>query len=148
METNGKYTATAPFQQWQSFYPPYAYEPKDDDAVLKAVTDSERNLTAGQVGVSKDIHATTLGLRDAIEKGTLASSKAIDRNTNYVGSAVERGHGTIMTAIEKVAGETRLTATVNDAATRQANADTAIEDPLGVRSLSNPLVRLLHVERH
>ena len=126
METNGKYTATAPFQQWQSFYPPYAYEPKDDNsAVIKTVTDSERNLTAGQVGISKVIHATTLGLRDAIEKGTLASSKAIDRNTNYVGSAVERGNGVIMTAIEKVAGETRLTATVNDAATRQAAADTA-----------------------
>lgn len=126
METNGKYTATAPFQQWQSFYPPYAYEPKDDDsAVIKTMTDAERNLTAGQVGVSKDIHATTLGLRDAIEKGTLASSKAIDRNTNYVGSAVERGNGTIMTAIEKVAGETRLTGTINDAASRQAAADSA-----------------------
>ena len=28
METNGKYPQTsAPFQQWQNFYPPYAYEP-------------------------------------------------------------------------------------------------------------------------
>ena len=126
METNGKYTATAPFQQWQSFYPPYAYEPKDDDSdVIKTINDAERNLTAGQSSVSKDIHATTLGLRDAIEKGTLASSKAIDRNTNYVGSAVERGNGTIMTAIEKVAGETRLTGTINDAASRQAAADSA-----------------------
>ena len=126
METNGKYNATAPFQQWQNFYPPYAYEPKDDDSdVIKTVNDAERNLTAGQVGVAKDIHATTLGLRDAIEKGTLASSKAIDRNTNYVGSAVERGNGNIMTAIEKVAGENRLTTTVTDAASRQAAADSA-----------------------
>lgn len=135
METNGKYTATAPFQQWQNFYPPYAYEPKDDE-FIKAITDSERNLTAGQVGVTKDIHATTLGLRDAIERGTMASGKAIDRNTSFVGSAVERNGGqlmgavertagTVMTAIEKVAGETRLTSVVADAASRQASADTA-----------------------
>ena len=137
METNGKYTATAPFQQWQNFYPPYAYEPKEDDSkIIETITNSERNVIAGQTSVSKDIHATTLGLRDAIEKGTMASAKAIDRNTSYVGSAVERNggqlmgaversNGVIMTAIEKVAGETRLTSTVNDAASRQASADTA-----------------------
>ena len=138
METNGKYPPTsAPFQQWQNFYPPYAYEPKDDDSkVIESITDAERNLTAGQVAVTKDIHATTLGLRDAVEKGTLMSSKAIDKNTTYVSSAVERNGGQlmgavqgnggkIMTAIEKVAGETRLTTTVTDAASRQAAADSA-----------------------
>ena len=138
METNGKYPQTsAPFQQWQNFYPPYAYEPKDDDSkVIESITDAERNLTAGQVAVTKDIHATTLGLRDAVEKGTLMSSKAIDKNTAYVSSAVERNGGQlmgavqskggdIMTAIEKVAGETRLTTTVTDAASRQAAADSA-----------------------
>ena len=135
METNGK--PTAPFQQWQNFYPPYAYEPKDDDSVvIKTVTDAERNLTSGQVSVTKDIHATTLGLRDAIERGTMASGKAIDRNTSFIGSAVERNGGQlmgsternagkVMTAIEKVAGETRLTGTINDAASRQAAADSA-----------------------
>jgi hypothetical protein len=126
-----------PFQQWQNFAPPYAYEPKDDDAaVIKAVNDAERNLTAGQTNVSKDIHQTTLGLRDAIEKGTYLNSNsiertsgqaisAVERNGNQIGSAVERANGTIMTAIEKVAGETRLTTTVTDAASRQAAADSA-----------------------
>ena len=139
METNGKYPQTsAPFQQWQNFsYPPYAYEPKDDDyKVIETITDAERNLTAGQVAVTKDIHATTLGLRDAVERGTLASTKSIDKNTTYVSSAVERNGGQlmgaiqgnggkIMTAIEKVAGENRLTTTVTDAASRQAAADSA-----------------------
>jgi len=135
METNGKYTTSAPFQQWQNFYPPYAYEPKDEE-FIKSINDAERNLTAGQVGVTKDIHATTLGLRDAIERGTMANGKAIDRNTSFVGSAVERNGGqlmgavertggTVMTAIEKVAGETRLTSVIADAASRQAAADTA-----------------------
>jgi hypothetical protein len=137
METNGKYPTSAPFNQWQNFYPPYAYEPKDDDyKVIETINNAERNLTAGQSDVTKDIHATTLGLRDAIEKGTLASTKAIDKNTAYVSSAVERNGGQlmgaveskggdIMTAIEKVAGETRLTTTVTDAASRQAAADSA-----------------------
>ena len=139
METNGKYPPTsAPFQQWQNFnYPSYAYEPKDEDyKVIETITDAERNLTAGQVAVTKDIHATTLGLRDAVERGTLASTKSIDKNTTYVSSAVERNGGQlmgavqgnggkIMTAIEKVAGETRLTTTVTDAASRQAAADSA-----------------------
>ena len=138
METNGKYpTTSAPFQQWQNFYPPYAYEPKDDDyKVIETITDAERNLTSGQVAITKDIHATTLGLRDAVERGTLASTKSIDKNTTYVSSAVERNGGQlmgavqgnggkIMTAIEKVAGENRLTTTVTDAASRQAAADSA-----------------------
>jgi len=139
METNGKYPQTsAPFQQWQNFnYPPYAYEPKDDDyKLIETITDAERNLTAGQVAVTKDIHATTLGLRDAVERGTLASTKSIDKNTTYVSSAVERNGGQlmgavqgnggkIMTAIEKVAGENRLTTTVTDAASRQAAADSS-----------------------
>lgn len=126
-----------PFQQWQNFAPPYAYEPKDDDAaVIKAVNDAERNLTSGQTNVSKDIHQTTLGLRDAIEKGTYLNSNsiertsgqaisAVERNGSQIGAAVERANGTIMTAIEKVAGETRLTTTVTDAASRQAAADSA-----------------------
>jgi hypothetical protein len=138
METNGKYPTSAPFNQWQNFsYPPYAYEPKDDDyKVIETINNAERNLTAGQVSVTKDIHSTTLGLRDAVEKGTLMNTKAIDKNTTYVSSAVERNGGQlmgavqgnggkIMTAIEKVAGETRLTTTVTDAASRQAAADSA-----------------------
>ncbi len=115
--------------------------------MIDAVTNVERNLTAGNAGITKDIHQTTLGLRDAIEKGTYLNSNAIERtygqtataverngataiNTServgsQLGSAVERGHGSIMTAIEKVAGEQRLTTAVTDAASRQAYADSA-----------------------
>ncbi len=127
---------TPPFQQWQNFAPPYAYDPREETEVLKAVNDTERNLTASHASITKDIHQTTLGLRDAIEKGTYMNSNAIERtsgqtvsaverNGNQLGSAVERGHGVIMTAIEKVAGENRLTTTVTDAASRQASADSA-----------------------
>jgi hypothetical protein len=127
---------TPPFQQWQNFAPPYAYDPRDESEVLTAINDSERNLTASHAGITKDIHQTTLGLRDAIEKGTYLNSNsiertsgqtvsAVERNGSQLGSAVERGHGVIMTAIEKVAGENRLTTTVTDAASRQASADSA-----------------------
>jgi hypothetical protein len=121
METNGK--PAAPFQQWQNFYPPYAFEPKEE--YVAAVTSAERNLTAGQTNITKDIHQTTLGLRDAIEKGTYANGHSIERNSNLLSSAIERGTGNIMTAVEKVAGENRLTTTVTDAASRQAAADSA-----------------------
>ena len=145
MSANGQ--PTSPFQQWQNFYPPYAFMPDQETKVIDAVTNVERNLTAGHAGITKDIHQTTLGLRDAIEKGTYLNSNAIERtygqtataverngatavNTServgsQLGSAVERGHGYIMTAIEKVAGENRLTTTVTDAASRQASADSA-----------------------
>ena len=124
METNGK--PAAPFQQWQNFYPPYAFEPKDNEyAELAAINNVERNLTAGHANITKDIHQTTLGLRDAVEKGNNASGHAIERNSNLLSSAIERGTGNIMTAVEKVAGETRLTTTVTDAASRQAASDSA-----------------------
>jgi hypothetical protein len=135
METNGK--PNAPFQQWQNFYPPYAFEPKDNDYMaLAAINNIERNLTAGHSGITKDIHQTTLGLRDAIEKGNYATGHSIERNTGLVTSAVERNGGQnmsiternagkVMTAIEKVAGDNRLTTTVTDAASRAAAADIA-----------------------
>lgn len=135
METNGK--PTAPFQQWQNFYPPYAFEPKDNDYMaLAAINNTERNLTAAHAGITKDIHQTTLGLRDAIEKGNYATGHSIERNTGLVTSAIERNGGQnmsiternggqVMTAIEKVAGENRLTTTISSAANRQAAADSA-----------------------
>ncbi len=92
---------------------------------MDAVTNTERNLTAGHASVTKDIHQTTLGLRDAIEKGNYANGHAVERNSNLLSSAIERNGGTIMTAIEKVAGEQRLTTTVTDATSRQANQDSA-----------------------
>jgi len=123
MSANGQ--PTSPFQQWQNFYPPYAFMPDQDSKVMDAVTNTERNLTAGHASVTKDIHQTTLGLRDAIEKGNYANGHAVERNSNLLSSAIERNGGTIMTAIEKVAGEQRLTTTVTDAASRQAYADSA-----------------------
>jgi hypothetical protein len=123
MSANGQ--PTSPFQQWQNFYPPYAFMPDQDTKVIDAVTNTERNLTAGHASVTKDIHQTTLGLRDAIEKGNYANGHAVERNSNLLSSAIERNGGTIMTAIEKVAGEQRLTTTVTDAASRQAYADSA-----------------------
>ena len=124
METNGK--PAAPFQQWQNFYPPYAFEPKDNEyAEMAAINNVERNLTAGHASLTKDIHQTTLGLRDAVEKGTYANGHSIERNSNLLSTAIERGTGNLMTAVEKVAGETRLTTTVTDAASRQAAADSA-----------------------
>ena len=123
MSANGQ--PTSPFQQWQNFYPPYAFMPDQDSKVMDAVTNTERNLTAGHASVTKDIHQTTLGLRDAIEKGNYANGHAVERNSNLLSSAIERNGGTIMTAIEKVAGEQRLTTTVTDATSRQANQDSA-----------------------
>ena len=123
MSANGQ--PTSPFQQWQNFYPPYAFMPDQDSKVIDAVTNTERNLTAGHASVTKDIHQTTLGLRDAIEKGNYANGHAVERNSNLLSSAIERNGGTIMTAIEKVAGEQRMTTTVTDAASRQAAADSA-----------------------
>lgn len=123
MSANGQ--PTSPFQQWQNFYPPYAFMPDQDSKVVDAVTNTERNLTAGHASVTKDIHQTTLGLRDAIEKGNYANGHAVERNSNLLSSAIERNGGTIMTAIEKVAGEQRLTTTVTDATSRQANQDSA-----------------------
>jgi hypothetical protein len=126
-------------EQWQSFAPPYAYDPSAYEGttkVLGAINDNTRYLTADMTNISKDIAQTSLGLRDAIERGNSSNGVAIERigatgmsTTERVGgglgSAVERNSGNIMTAIEKVAGENRLTTTVADAASRQAAADQA-----------------------
>ena len=141
--TNGP---SAPFQQWQNFYPnggeapSYAYMPYGDSKVQDSVINAERNLT-------KEITQSTLGLRDAVERGNMQLTGDIERTsgqaqtsiervgangaatteraTGHVNAAVERNGGKIMTAIEKVAGEQRLTTAVTDAASRQASADTA-----------------------
>jgi len=136
-----------PFQQWQNFPQPYMYDPSDTYKVVENINDSERNLTAGIAGLSKDVVQSTLGLRDAIEKGNVLNGNAIERTSGQaqttiervgangaatterangqVMGSVERNGGNIMTAIEKVAGENRLTTTVTDAASRQASADSA-----------------------
>ena len=130
--TNGP---SAPFQQWQNFYPnggempSYAYMPYGDSKVLDTVVNAERNLT-------KEITQSTLGLRDAVERGNVQTAGDIERTAGQhqttmerVGAngvaTTERNGGQIMTAIEKIAGENRLTTTVTAAAGRQAAADSA-----------------------
>ena len=119
--TNGP---SAPFQQWQNFYPnggempSYAYMPYGDSKVQDTVINAERNLT-------KEITQSTLGLRDAVERGNIQTAGDIERTAGQAQSSIERNGGQIMTAIEKVAGEQRLTTTVTDAASRQAYADSA-----------------------
>lgn len=141
--TNGP---SAPFQQWQNFYPnggetpSYAYMPYGDSKVLDTVVNAERNLT-------KEVTQSTLGLRDAVERGNLQivgdvertagqaqttmervganGTATTERANGQVMGSVERNGGNIMTAIEKIAGENRLTTTVTAAAGRQAAADSA-----------------------
>jgi hypothetical protein len=146
-QTNG-----TPFQQWQNFAPPYAYDPavtiaESTSQIVGAINDSAQNATAERFGISKDIAQSTLGLRDAVEKGNVGISTALERTAgqnqaatervgNQLGTAVERvgggamatterTGGNILAAVERVAGENRLTTTVSDAASRQASADSA-----------------------
>ena len=139
MSTQTNNMPSPPFQQWQNFAPPYAYDPSAYEGttkILGAINDNARYLTADMTNVSKDIAQSSLGLRDAIERGNVSNGVAIERigatgqsTTERVGggvsAAIERNSGNIMTAIEKVAGENRLTTTVVDAASRQASADQA-----------------------
>jgi len=128
MSANGQ--PTSPFQQWQNFYPPYAYEPKEDIQIIRSINDAERNLTAGHAGLSKDIGQTGLGLRDAIERNsnagidatanverymysghagitkdihqtTLGLRDAIEKGTNLSSNAIERTYGQTATAVER-----------------------------------------------
>lgn len=139
MSTQTNNMPSPPFQQWQNFAPPYAYDPSAYEGttkILGAINDNARYLTADMTNISKDIAQSSLGLRDAIERGNVANGVAIERigatgqsTTERVGggvsAAVERSNGAILTAVEKVAGENRLTTTVVDAASRQAAADQA-----------------------
>ena len=146
-QTNG-----TPFQQWQNFAPPYAFDPavtiaESTSQIVGALNNTAQNATAERFGISKDIAQSTLGLRDAVEKGNIGISTALERTAgqnqsatervgNQLGTAVERvgggamatterTGGNILAAVERVAGENRLTTTVSDAASRQASADSA-----------------------
>lgn len=82
--------------------------------VLKNASDSTQFLNTGINGLSKDVSQATLGLRDAVERGNLVNSHTIERTSAVTQSAIERN-----------GGESRLTTTVVDAASRQAAADQA-----------------------
>lgn len=82
--------------------------------VTKDVADSTQFLNSGIYGLSKDVSQATLGLRDAVERGNLVNSHTMERTAAVTQSAIERN-----------GGESRLTTTVVDAASRQAAADQA-----------------------
>jgi polyhydroxyalkanoate synthesis regulator phasin len=84
------------------------------EKVLKNTADSTQFLNAGIYGLSKDVSQATLGLRDAVERGNLVNAHTIERTSAVTQSAIERN-----------GGESRLTTTVVDAASRQAAADQA-----------------------
>ena len=44
-----------PIQQWQNFAQPYMYDPSDSYKVIETINGTERNITAGVNGISKDI---------------------------------------------------------------------------------------------
>ena len=79
-----------PIQQWQNFAQPYMYDPSDSYKVIETINGTERNITAGVNGISKDISQTTLGLRDAIEKGNVLNGNAIERTSGQLQTTVER----------------------------------------------------------
>ena len=137
--------ANVPYPAYPGFYP--MGNAFDDTFLLKAITDSNKSLTADINGVSRDITATSLGLRDAVERGQLNNANITERTASQTIRAVEQGSalnqttservganaaitserigGNVLTAIERVAGEGRMTTTVTDAANRQAAADSA-----------------------
>lgn len=104
--------------------------------VVGEVNAVQRLLTQEISGVNKNIYDTIAQNGIAIERTSangMATTErvnsqlatAIERNGANNTAAVERNAGNITTAIERVAGEGRLTTTVTDAATRQANNDSA-----------------------
>jgi len=95
--------------------------------------------TAGEIKLNTTItdaanrQAMADSFRDvlrAVDAQGGAAQSTTERVGSNLGTAVERNGGNIMTAIEKVAGEGRLTTTVTDAASRQANSDN-FRDVLG-----------------
>lgn len=104
--------------------------------VVGTINDSQRLLTQEIAGVNKNIYDTIASNGIAIERTSangMATTErvnsqlatAIERNGANNMATTERNGGNITTAIERVAGEGRLTTTVTDAATRQANNDSA-----------------------
>ena len=104
--------------------------------IVGTINDSQRLLTQEFAGVNKNIYDTIAQNGIAIERTSangMATTErvnsqlatAIERNGANNAATTERNGGAITTAIERVAGEGRLTTTVTDAATRQANNDSA-----------------------
>lgn len=100
-----------------------------DAASRQAAADTARDIMRnidhqGSLGTSTT-ERTNAQLALAIERNGSNGLSTTERIGNQLGVSVERNGGNIMTAIERVAGEGRMTTTVTDAASRQANADSA-----------------------
>ena len=104
--------------------------------IVGSVNDSQRLLTQEIAGVNKNIYDTIAQNGIAIERTSANGMATTERVNSQLATAIERtgannaatterNGGNITTAIERVAGEGRLTTTVTDAATRQANNDSA-----------------------
>jgi len=110
----------APYQQWQTFFPP-AVSSYDEilasmqnqhinqniyngtDKIISGINETSQYLTAGLNNIGKEVTQSSLGLRDAVERGNLINGNSIERTT----------------------GEIKLNTVIADAANRQAAADTA-----------------------
>jgi hypothetical protein len=141
---------SAPFQQWQSFYPasngPYGYgydqQPVSiQDQIYASVNgNAERTKQQAANDIARDIlravdqgsalnsHATEITaaqLASAIERNGNANQSTTERVNSQLATAVERNGANNMAAIERTTGEGRLTTVISDAASRQASNDSA-----------------------
>jgi len=112
--------SSPPYQQFQSFYPPVDNAEllahlanqtqhinqniyQSTDKLTAGINSTSQYLTGGLNNLGKEVTQSSLGLRDAIERGNQLSGSAIERTT----------------------GEIKLNTAIQDAATRQAAADSA-----------------------
>ena len=112
--------APAPYQQWQTFFPPAVSSYEDilssmqnqhinqniynsTDKLISGINETSQYLTAGLNNIGKEVTQSSLGLRDAVERGNLINGNSIERTT----------------------GDIKLNTVITDAANRQAAADIA-----------------------
>jgi len=140
---------SAPFQQWQSFYPsapsgPYGFgydqQPVSiQDQIYASVTgNAERTKQQAANDIARDIlravdangstnsHVTEINAAQvtaAIERNGSQGMTTTERVNSQLATAVERNGANNMSAIERTSGEARLTTVISDAASRQAQND-------------------------
>jgi len=135
-----------PFQQWQQFFPssagsyPYGADPLHEQ-IYAAVTgnaEATRQQFANDIGrdtlraIDQNAQSnmttterTAAQLSSAIERNGSMGMNTTERVNNQLASAVERNGANNYAAIERVAGESRMTTVVTDAASRQYSNDSA-----------------------
>jgi hypothetical protein len=141
-------TPSAPFQQWQNFYPsgPGQYPSYDmpttvHEQIYATVTgNAERTKQQAANDIARDIlravdnngshntHITEINaanINSAIERNGSLGMSTTQRVNSQLASAVERNGAANQSAIERTTGEARLTTVIADAASRQAANDTA-----------------------